>query len=141
MGRRHEPVLAIGERFNQKPWKPKILAPIDEWSFRVQAGLYNHGSRRVFLDNMGVHWNAGINLLWPSNIPGDWDEKEARDVFLILHDYIVDFNKVILFGRRVCDAANVPYMVGKTFGRYIPLPHPIARSKLWDKCFIERVLT
>jgi len=130
-------ILAIGERFNGKEWEP---TDTDSFRLRVDQGLYNHGSRRQFLNKVGVHWDHGINLLWPCSDPNDWDVREARRVANVLRQHMENYDKIILFGRKVCDAFEVPYKVGLVFGRFIPLPHPMGNTKLWNKDFIRRIL-
>jgi len=130
-------ILAIGERFNQSVWEPDDR---DSCEVRKQFGLYNHGSRAEFLKRMGVHWTHGINLLWPDPTPGAWDALEAKRVAAALSVHIAEYDRVILFGRKVSDAFNVPFKVGCRFGKYIPLPHPMGSSRLWDKRFIKDVL-
>jgi len=131
-------ILAIGERFNQPECTPEDK---DSFKLRVEMGLYNHGSRRDFLNEMGVHWTHGINLLWPHPIPGEWDEDEAWRTAVALGDSVHRYDTVILFGRRVCDAFDVPYKVGCRFGRYLPLPHPMGNRQLWNKNFIKEMLS
>jgi len=130
-------ILAIGERFNGPAWVPDD--PYD-FKLRVECGLYNHGSRRDFLDRVGVHWTHGINLLWPDPIPGAWDVVEARDAAEQLHDYIEQYDRVLLFGEKVCDAFNIPYKPGLVFGIYVPLHHPVGDMSIWNKRFIKEIL-
>ena len=124
-------VLAVGERFNQKGWTP---CPDDDLSFklRVNMGLYNFGRGRTFLNRMGVKWTHGINLLWPSPIAGEWDAAEARRVVDAIRKDVERYDVVLLFGRRVCDAFDVAFNVGERSGRYIPLPHPSGRNRMWN---------
>lgn len=131
-------VLAVGERFNQREWRPQ---PEMEFSFdlRVRMGLYNKGPRRAFLDNLGIRWNDGINLLWPHPVPGTWDPHEARDVVIAIGLDVIKYDTVLLFGRRVCEAFLIPFRVGEVYPwgierqvtNVIPLPHPSGRSRLW----------
>jgi len=131
-------ILGVGERFNHRIWEPNDR---DSFEIRKQFGLYNYGSRAEFLNRMGVHWTHGINLLWPDPEPGAWDSLEAKRVVAVLNPHILKYDRVILFGRRVCSAFNIPFKVGATFGRFIPLPHPMGNAKLWDKRFIRDVLS
>ena len=128
-------ILAIGERFNQPEWAPE---DVDSFEIRVRMGLYNHGSRQRYLRDMGVHWTHGINLLWPHPVPSEWDADEARRTAFVLSCYVAEYDRIILFGRRVCDAFDVPFKVGATFGAFIPLPHPLGSKKLWNKEFIGK---
>ena len=142
-------ILAIGERFNQAEYVP---VDRDSFELRLQMGIYNYGSRKDFLDRMGVHWEHGINLLWPDPTPGAWDAVEARRtalVFMNINDSetrvsessIIDkYDRVILFGERVCDAFDVPYKMGLIFGNFIPLHHPLGDCSHWNKNFIRSVL-
>jgi hypothetical protein len=139
-------VLAIGERFNQERWSP-VLSNEYSFSLRVRMGLYNRGPRREFLDKLGVRWTHGINLLWPSPTPGEWDNKEAQQVVAAIASHVVcEYDYVLLFGRRVCDAWGVPYRVGQVFdgpvvvsgylmestAKWMPLPHPSGRNRAWN---------
>jgi len=130
-------VLAIGERFNGPEWVPED--PYD-FKLRIQAGVYNYGSRRDFLRRVGVSWTHGMNLLWPHPVPCQWDAIEARITAEALRSKVEEYDRVLLFGERICDAFDVPFKVGMVFGVYVPLPHPVGNTKLWDKNFIRSVL-
>lgn len=130
-------ILAIGERYNQPLYEPDDR---DSFELRKMMGVYNYGSRAAFLKRMGVRWTHGINLLWPHPVPGTWDALEAKRVAAVLRPHIEKYDRVILFGKKVCDAFDVPFKVGTVFGRFIPLPHPVGSSKLWNKQFIKEIL-
>ena len=134
-------ILAIGERFNQRAWRPSTPELNHSFDLRVKMGVYNHGSRREFLNRLGVHWNDGINLLWPSPIPGDWDATEAKHVVESMRDRVETYDKVLLFGRRVCNAFGVPFEIGVVYNdRYVALPHPSGRSRLWQDREIRKLV-
>jgi len=137
-------ILAIGERFNLPVYVPVNR---DSFKLRLQMGLYNYGTRREFLDRMGVHWDHGVNLLWPDPTPCAWDAAEARRTALVFTNndgvtpgIISKYDRVILFGERVCDAFDVPYKMGLVFGNFVPLHHPVGDGQQWDKTFIRRIL-
>lgn len=137
MMKTEDKTLAVGERFNYKNWwRP---TPRHEYSFdlRLRMGFYNKTgprSRRAFLNSLGVVWNDGINLLWPSPITGYWDPVEAEAVVERLRPEIEKYGTVLLFGSRVCQAFGVRFDVLKRQGVYVPLPHPSGRSRLWNSC-------
>jgi len=141
-------ILAIGERFNMATCTPVKQSDKDSFELRLEMGLYNYGTRREFLDRMGVHWDHGINLLWPDPTPCEWDAEEARrtaEIFMTDYSYgwinICDrYDRILLFGERVCDAFDVPYKMGLVFGNFIPLHHPVGDGRQWDKNFIRRIL-
>jgi len=134
-------ILAVGERFNQRAWAPHDVLLNHSFDLRVQMGIYNHGPRRRFLKDRGVRWHDGINLLWPSPTPGDWNAYEAKRVVESILDRVQNYDRVLLFGRRVCEAFNVQYEVGKIFNEiFIPLPHPNGRSQLWKDPKIQRFI-
>ena len=137
-------VLAIGERWNwYKYWTP-TLCDTDSFELRAHMGFYSRPNcgRREFLTTLGVAWDAGINLLWPSPVPGEWDAAEARRVADALAPRVLDYGAVLLFGARVCRAFDIPYEVGRTFEMQeeyssrstlaVPLPHPNGRNKDWN---------
>lgn len=128
-------VLAVGERFNYDKWWRPI--PQHEYSFelRLRMGFYNRtepGSRRAFLDSLGVRWDDGINLLWPSPVCGYWDELEAKRVAKELRSRVEEYDRALLFGARVCRAFGVEFEVLREQGAYLPLPHPSGRCRLWN---------
>ena len=148
-------ILAIGERFNLADCTPVESAERDSFKLRLQMGLYNYGSRREFLDRMGVHWDHGINLLWTDPTRCEWDAVEARRTAMVFREgrdnrsVVVDlstnsiisrYDRILLFGERVCDAFDVPYKMGLVFGNFVPLHHPVGDGKQWDKTFIRGIL-
>lgn len=129
-------VLAVGERFNyHKWWRP---VPQHQYSFdlRKRMGFYNRPTgRRKFLNELGVEWTDGINLLWPSPMVGYWDPREAFKVAQILRSEIEKtYDVVLLFGRKVCEAFEVEYVPLRHLEQYIPLPHPSGRCRAWNDC-------
>jgi len=129
-------ILAVGERFNGEPYDLG-----DSFELRLQIGIYNYGSRKDFLDRMGIHWDHGLNLLWSCLTPGEWDTDEARRVAeVVIMPHCDRYDRVILFGERVCDAFDVPYKMGLIFGNFIPLHHPLGDCSHWNKNFIRSVL-
>ena len=122
-------VLAVGERFNyHKWWRPCKVEMEYSLTLRLNIGFYNRrtpGSRRTFLDSLGVEWTDGINLLWPSPIVGYWNKQEAKKVVKELRLEIEHrWDAVLLFGKRVCEAFEIEYAPLKRQGKYVPMPHP-----------------
>lgn len=133
--------LAIGERFNAKRWAPALPEHLYSFELRRRLGLYRAGPRRAFLTSLGITWNDGINLLWPSPILGEWDAAEARRVAVELMPNILRYSRVLLFGRRVCDAFDVPFKIGIGYEISepyadstiaVPLLHPSWRNRKWN---------
>ena len=137
-------ILAIGERFNMAACTPVKQSDKDSFELRLEMGLYNYGTRREFLDRMGVHWDHGVNLLWPDPTPCEWDAAEARRTAMLFvdgeYDITYRYDRILLFGERVCDAFDVPYKMGLVFGNFVPLHHPVGDGRQWDKNFIRRIL-
>jgi hypothetical protein len=84
------------------------------------------------LEKLGVRWDDGINLLWPSHEPGKWDAREARRVAEVLMPEVLEYDVVILFGVKVCVAFQVKFEPCVTQGKFLPLPHPSGRCRLWN---------
>lgn len=137
-------VLAVGERFNyHRWWRPQ---PKWEYSFelRKNLGFYNRTgpkSRRGFLNSLGVYWDDGINLLWPSPIPGYWNKQEAgRVAYELIPKIDRSYDVVLLFGKKVCEAFDIKYSLLEQQGKYVPLPHPSGRCRTWNDCsFLNEV--
>ena len=136
-------ILAVGERFNfYKTWTPTNPATNHSFRLRKSFGFYRHGNKR--LSNLGVHWTDGINLLWPSHEIGSWNRLEARAVVRAIRPDAEDYDLIVLFGRRVCNAFIVPFEIcnphsqGK--GIYLPMPHPSGLNRMWnDPKVVEKV--
>jgi len=123
--------LAIGERYNAPLWEPNGCVR-DSFAVRVVMGFYRTGHRRRFLRSVGIDWDDGVNLLWPHPSPGTWDAVEARRVAGVVLQDVSRYGRVLLFGRRVCDAFGVPFEVGSAHGRFVPLPHPSGLNRMWN---------
>lgn len=132
-------VLAVGERFNQARWSPAL--PENDLSFdlRRRMGFYNRGPRRAFLLSLGLRWDDGINLLWPSPVAGEWSSTEAARVAQAIRPQVEQYDWALLFGKRVCDAFGVPFEIGDATwfdpaapAIYVPLPHPSGRCREWN---------
>ena len=143
MTKTEDKTLAVGERFNYHKWwrpRPRLEYSLD---LRLRIGFYNKTdsrSRRAFLESLGVIWDDGINLLWPSPITGYWDPGEAKKVVERLRPEIKKYGTVLLFGARVCRAFDVSFDVLKRRGVYLPLPHPSGRCRMWNDCeFLNEV--
>lgn len=125
---------------NQKRWKPCHKTMNDSFDLRVRMGLYNRGPRRKMLDGLGVRWDDGINLLWPSPIAGEWDAKEAKRVAEVLRPDVEKYDTVLLFGAKVCKAFDVKHVWFVLQGIYVPMPHPSGRNRAWnDEVLREKV--
>lgn len=138
--------LAIGERFNAKRWTPALPEHFDSFELRRRLGLYRTGPRRAFLTSLGIAWDDGINLLWPSPVLGEWDVAEARRVAIELVPSILCYDRVLLFGCRVCNALGVPFEIGTGYEINepyvdstiaVPLPHPSGRNRMWNDAAIR----
>ena len=136
-------VLAVGERFNyHKWWRPAIFEHEYSLDLRLRMGFYNRPTgRRKFLNELGIEWTDGINLLWPSPVCGYWNEQEAFKVAQTLRPEIEKrWDVVLLFGKRVCEAFEVEYVPLRRLETYLPLPHPSGRCRTWNDCkFLGRV--
>lgn len=138
-------VLAVGERFNfHKYWRPALPQHDLSFELRLRLGFYRDANnpRRRMLSSLGVTWDDGINLLWPSPVTGEWDTAEAKQVAVALMPRVLDYSAVLLFGARVCAAFGVPFNVGQTFEMQeeyspqstlgVPLPHPSGCCRMWN---------
>lgn len=143
MMKTEDKTLAVGERFNYHKWWRPIPRLEYSLDLRLRMGFYNKTgprSRRVFLNSLGVVWDDGINLLWPSPITGYWDPVEAKTVVGRLRLKIEEYDTVLLFGSRVCRAFGVRFNSLEQQGVYLPLPHPSGRCRLWnDREFLGQV--
>lgn len=143
MKKTKDKTLAVGERFNYSIWWRPL--PRHEYSFdlRLRMGFYNKtspGSRRAFLNSLGVVWDDGINLLWPSPVVGYWNPGEAKTVVERLRPKIEEYGTALLFGSRVCRAFGVRFNALERQGVYLPLPHPSGRCRTWnDREFLGQV--
>ena len=103
--------LAVGERFNYHKWWRPLPQHESSLDLRLRLGFYNRtspGSRRAFLNSLGVRWDDGINLLWPSPIVGYWNKQEAERVVSELAAEIDGrYDAVLLFGAREIGRAHV----------------------------------
>jgi hypothetical protein len=145
--------LAIGERFNQNAWRPVIVDP-DSFELRRRMGFYNRGPRLKMLQDLGVRWDDGINLLLPSPLPGEWDAVEARRVANLVSRHVLAYRYVLLFGQRVCAAFGIPWapcqfvpaselgeaMIGYRT-EFVPLPHPSGRCRMWNDPDVRALVT
>jgi len=136
-------VLAVGERANRhEGWEPAVRHT-DSFDLRLRLGFYDPdgpGTRRAFLTSLGVRWDDGINLLWPSPTPGEWDAREATRVVGVLRARIEEYGTVLLFGARVSRAFGVRFVPFERQGVYVPMPHPSERCRTWNDCeFLNEV--
>lgn len=134
--------LAVGERFNyHKWWRPAVFEHEYSLDLRLRLGFYNRPTgRRAFLNELGVEWTDGINLLWPSPVCGYWNPQEAKRVVGRLYPEIKKYDVVLLFGKKVCEAFSVKYAPLARVGAYVPLPHPSGRCRTWNDCkFLNEV--
>jgi len=127
--------LAVGERNNCRPpvaYRDDFGDPAKMFAVRLKLGFYSRGPRRAFLSGLGVEWDDGVNLLLPSPLPGEWDAAEARRVADALSQLVERYDAVLAFGRRACDALGIEYAPCQLRGKYLPLPHPSGRCRLWN---------
>lgn len=142
MTQKWKSTLAVGERFNYHKWWRPLPQNEDSLDLRLRIGFYNRPTgRRKFLNELGVEWTDGINLLWPSPVVGYWDPREALRVVKELRPEIEErWDAVLLFGTRVCKAFDVKSDWLVRTGIYVPLPHPSGRCRVWNDCeFLGRV--
>lgn len=147
-------ILLVGERWNHDAiprWSARSYSDPSRWlELSLRAGCMGTGlSRRDGLGerklrSIGLRWTAGLNLLPPSPVVGEWNYSDARSIVLALQEKwevaaasmflrgngstsLPDeyrtarwmFNVVVLLGRRV-ERAFVPGATGR-----IPYLEPV----------------
>jgi hypothetical protein len=137
-------LIAVGERLNNVPpgqflglhnigWR--VGMPWDAaTAVRMPAFVGQELKVELYL---GRSVDRMINLLSPSDRPGEWDSGEAEDIATHLHSWAAARPAdLILLGRRVADAFGfIRRPFGSSFiigphSRALLLPHPSGRNRL-----------
>lgn len=128
-------VVVVGERFNQGSWAPRDASLETDPRFLLRLGAFKRGLGRKRLEELGLRWDAAMNLLMPSPVIGEWDAEKADRVAGACWPYLEQTYRVIVMcGRRVARAfkrdGDIPSLEAQ--GRVLLLPHPSGRSRAWN---------
>jgi hypothetical protein len=108
---------------------------------RMQCGCFLWGPARDRLTDMGLRWDAALNLL-PARPTREatWDAEDRRWATAVADDLYARAEalrwRVVLCGQRVCQAAGAafePLAIGAHRGaRTLVVPHPSGLSRWWN---------
>ena len=99
----------------------------------LKLGCMNRGRGHDVLRDIGLRWEAGINLLSPSRLLGNWNVQIAARTAEEWRERLQEFDLVVLLGRRVSAAFNMSAAAWFTkMGRFALLPHPSGQNRMWN---------
>jgi len=142
--------LLVGERFNQRTWRPSLFAiPSANYvNVMTRLGAFPAGHSRVKLESLGVRWTQSMNLLPPDPQGVKWNAELAATVaaYLMLHTahdllWLAGIRVARAFGIRADEQLYFQPLSSES-GAWEPsydpprlcviVPHPSGLNRWWN---------
>lgn len=126
-------LILVGERANQKHWRPTLITNLGNLKLRLALGAFTKGAARKRLKDLGLRWKYSINLLWPDPQGTPWREEEAALVVSCIRQELERrFCPILLIGKKVQKAFVIEGDPLEQKRPYILVPHPSGLNRWWN---------